>query len=551
LDPLVLMGLTFLLLLGLGVPVAFVLGISSLIYFLLSDQIIFINVIAERFFSGMNLFVLMAIPLFIFMGEILNKSNITKELVDFADILVGRFRGGLAHVNIVVSTLFAGITGSALSDISALGSLLIPAMEEQGYDTEFSAAVTVASSLQGPIIPPSIPAVLVAGVSGISVGGVFLGGAIPGLMFGLSCIVITIIRSKQRNYPKHVIKMTFSIIWTAFKTSFLALITPVIVIGGMLGGVFTPTEAAAIASTYALFLTFVVRKTSLKELKQITYNVVTKSGQSNSYSILFRANKPLPRFKNPLNAIKYGAGKRIALSSKYSDEIIKSQLYRLRGSNLFYEGTFLSKSVKKGVTETRKLSKVKRDLSANDYWGISPTKSVSKTKTISKREFKGLITSPKDYFLGSITKTKKELQELKFQWIAQQNQAKVLQIEQKLKVDFPDLEQVVNDETIEVLKARDKSFAKIIDSQPQSVDELYNRAVSAYTLIKKYGIYVEDNHKADRARVEKNMSKPRPVSTAAATPSEGLADFAQFAHLNDKERSRAINKLARQRAGLE
>jgi tripartite ATP-independent transporter DctM subunit len=279
LDPLVLMGLTFLLLLGLGVPVAFVLGISSLIYFLLSDQIIFINVIAERFFSGMNLFVLMAIPLFIFMGEILNKSNITKELVDFADILVGRFRGGLAHVNIVVSTLFAGITGSALSDISALGSLLIPAMEEQGYDTEFSAAVTVGSSLQGPIIPPSIPAVLVAGVSGISVGGVFLGGAIPGLMFGLSCIVITIIRSKQRNYPKHVIKMTFNIIWAAFKTSFLALITPVIVIGGMLGGVFTPTEAAAIASTYALFLTFVVRKTSLKELKQITYNVVISTSK--------------------------------------------------------------------------------------------------------------------------------------------------------------------------------------------------------------------------------------------------------------------------------
>jgi tripartite ATP-independent transporter DctM subunit len=279
LDPLVLMGLTFLLLLGLGVPVAFVLGISSLVYFLLSDQVVFLNVIAERFFSGMNLFVLMAIPLFIFMGEILNKSNITKELVDFADILVGRFRGGLAHVNIVVSTLFAGITGSALSDISALGSLLIPAMEEQGYDTEFSAAVTVASSLQGPIIPPSIPAVLVAGVSGISVGGVFLGGAIPGLMFGLSCIVITIIRSKQRNYPKHVIKMTFSIIWTAFKTSFLALITPVIVIGGMLGGVFTPTEAAAIASTYAIFLTFVVRKTPLKELKQITYNVVISTSK--------------------------------------------------------------------------------------------------------------------------------------------------------------------------------------------------------------------------------------------------------------------------------
>jgi hypothetical protein len=166
----------------------------------------------------------------------------------------------------------------------------------------------------------------------------------------------------------------------------------------------------------------------------------------------------------------------------------------------------------------------------------------------SKNKF---VDDDDDLYEDDITKTKKELQELKSQWQAQQNQAKVFQIEQKLKAGFPDLEQVVNDETIEVLKARDKSFAKIIDSQPQSVDELYNRAVSAYALIKKYGIYVEDNHKADRARVEKNMSKPRPVSTAAATPSEGLADFAQFAHLNDEERSRAINKLARQRAGLE
>jgi len=155
-----------------------------------------------------------------------------------------------------------------------------------------------------------------------------------------------------------------------------------------------------------------------------------------------------------------------------------------------------------------------------------------------------------DIYDDDISKTRKELNELKSQWAAQQNQARIMQIEQKLKNDFPDLEKVVNDETIEVLRTRDKEFAKIIDTAPQSTDELYNRALSAYTLIKKYGIYVEDKHKADRDRVEKNLSKPRPVSTASSSPSEGLADFAGFAGLNDEDRQKAIYQLARERAGM-
>jgi len=155
-----------------------------------------------------------------------------------------------------------------------------------------------------------------------------------------------------------------------------------------------------------------------------------------------------------------------------------------------------------------------------------------------------------DTSVDDISETKKELKELKNQWSAYQNQTKVVQIEQKLKKDFPDLESVVNDDSIDLLKARDKSFAKIIDTAPRSVDELYNRAVSAYTLIKKYGIYVEDKHIADKQRVEKNLAKPRPVSSASNSVSEGLADFAEFAHLSSKDKEKAIYNLARKRAGL-
>ena len=153
-----------------------------------------------------------------------------------------------------------------------------------------------------------------------------------------------------------------------------------------------------------------------------------------------------------------------------------------------------------------------------------------------------------DIYEDDISKTRKEIQELKQQWQQQQNQVKARTIEEKLKSEFPDLETVVNEDNIEVLKARDPNFAKIINRAPNDPDELYHRAVAAYTLIKKYGIYVKDDHKKDREKVAKNMAKPRPASAASSSTSEGLADFSDFSSMNSEERRKAIFKLARERA---
>jgi len=158
------------------------------------------------------------------------------------------------------------------------------------------------------------------------------------------------------------------------------------------------------------------------------------------------------------------------------------------------------------------------------------------------------ISADDDIYEDDITQTRKEIQDLKSQWIAQQNQIKTKIIEEKLKSEFPDLDTVINEDNIEVLKARDPNFARIINKIPNDPDELYHRAVTAYTLIKKYGIYIEDNHEKDRARVEKNMAKPRPASAAAAKSSEGLSDFADFANLSTEERNKAIIRLAKERA---
>lgn len=198
----------FLVLLFLGVPVGYGMGIITIVYFALGD-IPHWGILPQHFFSGIDNFVIMAIPFFIFMGEVMNTGGITKDLINFVNFFVGRIRGGLAYVNVFASMLFAGITGSALSDTAALGSVLIPAMKEEGYDEQFSGALTAATSIQGPIIPPSIPAVLVAGVARTSVGGVFVGGIIPGVLLGLTAAVIVYFRAKQRNYPKHEVVISF------------------------------------------------------------------------------------------------------------------------------------------------------------------------------------------------------------------------------------------------------------------------------------------------------------------------------------------------------
>jgi tripartite ATP-independent transporter DctM subunit len=224
----------------------------------------------QRVISGVNSFPLLAVPLFILTGEIMNRGDITKRLIQFSQSIVGSFRGGLAHVNILTSILFAGLSGSAVADTSALGSMLIPAMEEDGYTKEFSTAVTAASSIIGPIIPPSIIMVVYAYVLNVNIGALFLSGFVPGLLVGFGLIGVVAIYAVKTDLPKSTESFSFKTFLRSFKASFLPLLTPVIILGGILGGIFTPTEAAAVAVVYALVLSlFILRTLKISELPEI------------------------------------------------------------------------------------------------------------------------------------------------------------------------------------------------------------------------------------------------------------------------------------------
>jgi tripartite ATP-independent transporter DctM subunit len=248
-------------LMALGVPIVFALIFAPMVGVFLDDKLVFLNMMPQRIFGGINQFPLLAIPMFILAGEIMNHGGITLRLVTFAKTLVGHFRGGLAHVNIVSSMLFAGLSGSAVADTSALGSILIPAMEKDGYTRRFAAAVTAASSVIGPVIPPSIIMVVYAYIMGVSVGGLFSAGLVPGLMMGAGLMLMNGFLAKKRNFPRAAERAPMREVGTAFGSAFLPLLTPVIILGGILSGIFTPTEAAAAAVAYALLLSVVVTRT--------------------------------------------------------------------------------------------------------------------------------------------------------------------------------------------------------------------------------------------------------------------------------------------------
>ncbi len=256
-----------------GIPIAYALGITSIIAVYRMGIPTLLQLIPQRMFAGINVFPLMALPFFILAGEIMNETRITDRLIKFSKILVGHLRGGLAQVNVVVSILFAGLTGAALSDTAALGSILIPAMEEDGYDTGFSAAITAASSIIGPTIPPSIIMVLYGSIMQVSIAGLFAAGIVPGLTFGLLLMLINRIIAGKRDYPRGERQLTIKNIGRGFKDSILALILPIIILGGILFGIFTPTEAGAVAVVYGLFLGFVIFKNvKVIALGRILYN---------------------------------------------------------------------------------------------------------------------------------------------------------------------------------------------------------------------------------------------------------------------------------------
>lgn len=260
----------------LGVPLSFATGISALAFFLISGSSL--NTVIHTFFTSINSFVLMAIPMFIFAGQIMSECKISDGIIKFSDLIVGRFRGGLAQVNILASMFFGGCSGSALADVTGLGSVLIPAMEEKGYSREFSAAVTVASSIQGPIIPPSIPMVIFASVAQVSTGALLIGGAVPGVLLGLSQMLIVYFISRKRGYKSSDRVYTTQEKLAILKESIPALIMPLLLMGGIFFGIFTPTEAAAVAVAYSVLIGFFVyRNLSLKKLLEIGKRVARDS----------------------------------------------------------------------------------------------------------------------------------------------------------------------------------------------------------------------------------------------------------------------------------
>jgi tripartite ATP-independent transporter DctM subunit len=240
----------------IGVPIAFSLGAAATVYLILKG--VSLGLIATRLFTGLDSFTFMAIPFFILAGELMNSSGITKRLVNFTSLFVGRLRGGLAHVSVVTSMLFGGVTGSAIADCSAVGTMMIPAMKEKGYDDEFAAGLIASAAVMGPIIPPSIPFVVYALLSSTSVAALFLGGIVPGVMIAIGLMIATYIIATKRDFPRGERIKSLKQAATAIADGFIPLLMPFIILGGIIGGVFTATEASAVAVVYGLVVGLLV-----------------------------------------------------------------------------------------------------------------------------------------------------------------------------------------------------------------------------------------------------------------------------------------------------
>lgn len=259
--------IVFVVCLVLRFPIAFALGLACLSYVLAKG--IPLIIVPMKMYSGIDVFVLLSVPGFIMAGNLMNHGGLTERIIRFCNHLLGHIRGGLALVNIGASMLFAGISGTAISDTASMGSIMIPAMKKEGYDMGFSCAVTAASSTVGPIIPPSVPMIIAATLSGLSVGKLFLAGALPGLLLGMGLLVTAYTISKRRNYPKHP-RSGIGQILRGFVDTFWSLLMTFIILYGIIGGIFTPTEASIIAVVYALIIgKLVYRRLSFKSIQVI------------------------------------------------------------------------------------------------------------------------------------------------------------------------------------------------------------------------------------------------------------------------------------------
>ena len=257
----------FVLALTFRFPIAFSLGLACLSYILLKG--IPLIILPMKMYSGIDVFVLLSVPGFILAGNLMNYGGLTEKIINFCNHLLGHIRGGLSLANIGASMLFAGISGTAVSDTASIGSVLIPAMKREGYDIDFSCAVTAASSTVGPIIPPSVPMIIAATLSGLSVGKLFLAGAIPGFLLGGGFMAMAYFIAVKQDYPKHP-RSSLRQIARGFVDTFWALLMTFIILFGIIGGIFTPTEASIIAVIYALIVgAFVYKKLSFRKIQVI------------------------------------------------------------------------------------------------------------------------------------------------------------------------------------------------------------------------------------------------------------------------------------------
>jgi len=275
--PALILGGSLLILLIARVPIGLAMLIAAITY-LLSYGTIPMTVVPQRLWAGLESFPLLAIPFFVLAGSLMNVSGGAERIFAFCLTLVGHLRGGLGHVNVLASMIFAGMSGAATADAAGLGKVEIDAMKRDGYDGEFAAAVTAASSTIGPIIPPSVPLVVYGVMTQVSIWQLFLAGILPGMLMGLALMVVVSYRARQRNYPVHP-RAPSRVIGREFLNAMFALLAPVVILGGIFSGAFTPTEAGVVASLYALMLGFVYRTIRFQDLPAVLKEATLTTAQ--------------------------------------------------------------------------------------------------------------------------------------------------------------------------------------------------------------------------------------------------------------------------------
>jgi C4-dicarboxylate transporter, DctM subunit len=271
---------SFLLLLLGGMPVAWAMLCATILWMIASNELVFLMIMPDKIFQGMDVFILMAVPLFILVGELLNAGRITDRLINFANQFFGWITGGLAQVNIGSSILFSGITGVALGDIAALGRVFIPAMVKQGYSPAYAAAVTASSSIVGPMVPPSLIIVIYGAATGVSIGALFAACILPGLLVGFFQMILVWRQAKKGNIAIVEADRSFKALMNSSTEAIIPFMVPVIILAGILGGVMTPTEAGAVAAFYALVISVFYYKTmGLDDLYAVFSRTMSFSGK--------------------------------------------------------------------------------------------------------------------------------------------------------------------------------------------------------------------------------------------------------------------------------